>query len=135
MILISKDMLEGIEVRYYDGIDFNKLFKHPNDGSGGFIFCFVTNWVSEVKKFDRESKIDNLVDNKPIKDLDMDDLNNNYICIYQTNGDLDVVYKTVKENITKKIGRPWAPVECIEHYTGPELGKIATHKFYSKKES
>ena len=66
MILISKDILEGVEVKYYDGIDFNKLFKHPKDGSEGFIFCFVNNWVNEVKKFDRESKIDNLVDNKPL---------------------------------------------------------------------
>lgn len=133
MILISEDILDGVNVKYYDGIDINIAQEHPKDGSGGFIFCFVDKWVSEIKKHNRGSKIDNILSDKDIIEFDMDSLNNSYICIYQTNGNLEPVYNAIKENIHKKIGKPWLVGDCIRGFAGPELGKIPTHKFTDKK--
>ena len=106
MILISEDLLDGVNVKYYDGIDLKIAQEHPKDGSNGFIFCFVDKWVSEVKKHNRESKIDNILSDSEVIDFDMDSINNNYICIYQTDGNLKPVYEAIKGNIHKKIGKP-----------------------------
>jgi len=133
MILISEDILDGVNVKYYDGIDLKLAQNHPKDGSNGFIFCFVDNWVNEVKKYNRESKIDNILSDEEVIDFDMDNLNNSYICIYQTDGNLEQVYNAIKGNIHKKIGKPWLVMDCIKSYAGPELGKIPTHKFTDKK--
>ena len=107
MILISEIEVEGTKVKFYDGIDLDIAMKHPTDGSNGFIYCFVDSWVSEVKKHQRSSKIDSILDEFEYKEFGSEDINNNYICIYQTNGDLEVVYNTIKENIQQKLGKPW----------------------------
>ena len=62
MILISEELIQNTNVQYYKGIDFNVAQEHPKDGSGGFLFFFVDKWVDEVKKYTRESKIDNIID-------------------------------------------------------------------------
>jgi hypothetical protein len=133
MILISEDTLEGVNIKYYNGIDLKIALEHPKDGSGGFIFCFVDKWVSEVRKYNRESKIDDVLGDGEFKEFDSDELNNNYICIYQTDGNLEPVYNAIKGNIHKKIGKPWLLGDCIRSFAGPELGKIPTHKFGVKK--
>ena len=130
MILISEEKIDDINVKYYDGIDLKMAQEHPKDGSGGFIFYFVENWVSEVKKYDRESKIDNILSDKEVIDFDIDIVNNNYICIYQTDGDLEIVYKAIKENIHKKIGKPWLVGNHNRNLVDSGLGKTPTHKFY-----
>lgn len=33
MILISKENIDGCDVKYYDGIDFDMINTHPRDGS------------------------------------------------------------------------------------------------------
>lgn len=107
MILISKEIIDGEEVRYYDGIDFDIINNHPSDGSDGFIFCFVDNWVSEIKKHNRDKKIDVIIEDKEEDFFDMNDINNNYVCIYQTNGLTHQVYETIKKNINTRLGKPW----------------------------
>lgn len=104
MILISEEKIQDNNVKYYKGIDFNIAQKHPKDGSGGFLFFFVDKWVDEVKKYNRESKIDNIINNKPINDIDK--LDNNYICIYQTNGNFDIIYESIKNNINNLVNKP-----------------------------
>jgi len=113
MILISKEIIDGDEIKYYDGIDFDIVKKHPHDGSNGFIFCFVDNWVSEIKKYNRSNKIDTIIDNKNENIFDMEEINNNYVCIYQTNGLTQQVYETIKENINTRLGKPWLVVPGI----------------------
>jgi hypothetical protein len=114
MILISKEIVDGDEVRYYEGIDFDIVKKHPTDGSEGFIFCFVDSWVGEVKNYNRTNKIDTIVENKELKDnFNIDDINNNYVCIYQTNGNTKETYKTIRENINTRLGKPWLIVPGI----------------------
>ena len=61
MILIDSMEYEGTIVKFYNGVDFDKLIKHPKDGSKGFIFCFIENWVKEVKGYNRNLKIESIV--------------------------------------------------------------------------
>ena len=127
MILISEELIQNTNVQYYKGIDSNVAQEHPKDGSGGFLFFFVDKWVDEVKKYTRESKIDNIIDSKPIKDFDMEQLNNDYICIYQTDGNFEVIYESIKNNMNNIIHRPWSAIG------NTEIGKIPTNKVVSKK--
>ena len=127
MILISEELIQNTNVQYYKGIDFNVAQENPKDGSGGFLFFFVDKWVDEVKKYTRESKIDNIIDSKPIKDFDMEQLNNDYICIYQTDGNFEVIYESIKNNMNNIIHRPWSAIG------NTEIGKIPTNKVVSKK--
>lgn len=126
MILISEEKIQDNNVKYYKGIDFNIAQKHPKDGSGGFLFFFVEKWSDEVKKYNRESKIDNIIDSKPIDNFDIDQLDNNYICIYQTDGNFDVIYESIKNNINNLVHRPWSTIGNIDT-------KIPTNKALSKK--
>lgn len=113
MILISKEIIDGDEIKYYDGIDFDIVKEHPHDGSNGFIFCFVDNLVSEIKKYNRSNKIDTIIDDKDEKVFDTEEINNNYVCVYQTNGLTQQVYETIKENINTRLGKPWLVVPGI----------------------
>lgn len=113
MILISKEIIDNVEVRYYDGIDMDIIRSHPNDGSGGFIFCFIDNWVNEIKKYNRSNKIDTIIDGKEPRDFSSEKIDNNYVCIYQTNGQTREIYKTIKDNINSRIGKPWLSVPGI----------------------
>ena len=107
MTLISKENIDGSEVRYYDGIDFDIIKSHPKDGSGGFIICFVDSWVSEVKKYNRGNKIDTIINNKETNEFDIEEINNNWVCIYQANGMTEQVYETIKKNLHRKVSKPW----------------------------
>jgi len=99
MILISDEFIDEVYIRYYNGIDFNEIMNHPNDGSGGFIICFIDNWSSEVKRYIRNCNIDNII-NKTDIDCNVE-LNNNYISIYQTSG-IDI-YESIREKIKNNI--------------------------------
>jgi len=113
MILIDSMNYENTEVRFYSGIDFNKLIEHPKDGSNGFIFCFINNWVKEVTSYNRELKISSIVNDENFNEFDWKLIDNNYINIYQTDGiGIDVVYETVRNKLIKNQfpDMPWIPI-------------------------
>ena len=47
MTLIEKIKVDEIDVSFYNGIDIDFVINHPKDGSSGFIFCFIDNWVKD----------------------------------------------------------------------------------------
>ena len=97
MILIDSMEYENTIVKFYNGVDFDKLIKHPKDGKEGFIFCFIENWVKEVKSYNRELKLESIVNNSEFNEFKWDLLENNYISVYQTSGiGIDVVYETIR---------------------------------------
>lgn len=110
MILISKENIDGSEVRYYDGIDFDIIKSHPKDGSDGFIICFVDSWESEVKKYNRSNKLDMIIVNKEINIFNIEQIDNDFICIYQTSGMTEQVYETIKKRLHIKVSKPWMNV-------------------------
>jgi hypothetical protein len=116
MILIDSMEYEHTKVKFYNGVDFDKLIKHSKDGSEGFIFCFIENWVKEVKSYNRELKLESLVENVEFNEFKWDTLENNYISIYQTEGvGIDVVYETIRSKLEKSQfpDQPWTPIAGI----------------------
>jgi hypothetical protein len=110
MILIDKIIIDNIKVEFYEGMDVDKLLNHPKDGSNGFIYCFIDNWISEIKRYNRQRKISSVIDGVLYEEFEWDNINNNYICIYQTEG---MLIKDVYETIRKKVevnqfpNQPW----------------------------
>jgi hypothetical protein len=104
MKLIEKKEIGGVNYQFFDGIDFDMIDKHPKNGSSGFLYFFINSWVEEVKRFERESTINSVLDGKKIKKINTKQMENDYICIYQTSGiGLDVLYKHVMRNINMKL--------------------------------
>jgi hypothetical protein len=117
MILIDEIIVDNVDVKFYEGMDVDKLLNHPKDGSNGFIYCFIDNWVNEIKTYNRQRKISSVIDDIKYKEFEWDsEINNNYICIYQTEG---MLIKDVYETIRKKLdanqfpNQPWVPVSGI----------------------
>ena len=102
MILIEIIDYKGTSIKFYNGIDFDVLKKHAKDGSNGFIFCFMDSWKKEVNKHNRENKINSLIEGSNYEDFKWEDINNNYISIYQTDGiGLELLYQTVRDKVLR----------------------------------
>lgn len=102
MTLIDEIFIDNVKIKFYDGIDFNLATNHPKDGSEGFIYFFIDSWSSEVISRRRNDKIDSILNGEPL--LSNEELNNNYIVIYQTGGDFRV-YETIRTKLDNRF--PW----------------------------
>ena len=117
MTLIEKLYLDGVDFYFYNGIDFDIIINHPKDGSGGFIFCFVENFFKEVKKWERESKIDSILSEKLVQKFNSQDIENNYTAIYQLEGtEPGTLFEVIKDKVLKKNfpEHPWIPIAGIK---------------------
>ncbi len=101
MVLVDEhiDKDSGVTMKFYFGLDFQKVLSHPKDGSGGMIFCFVDNYTDSKKSYERERKINNILNDIEFEDFEIDQINNSYVCIYQTSGYQNEVYKSIKEKM------------------------------------
>lgn len=88
--MILFDEFDGI--KFYDGIDYEFVL---NYNKKELIVIFIENWKKEELRFTRDAKIKSLLENKEYKKLD--DINNMYIVIYQTNGYLEIMAESVKK--------------------------------------
>lgn len=114
--LISKQNINQINISYYEGIDFNLINKHPKDGSNGMVIFFIDNWQKEVKKWQRENIINEVIDDK-IVNIDINNIDNNYVAIYQSeNIGIELLYETIKSKIERGNfpNQPWIPIHGIE---------------------
>jgi hypothetical protein len=114
MTLIDNIESGGYSIRFYNGIDFDEIKKHPEDGSGGMLICYIKNWVDEVKSYNRSNKIKSILSDDEYNDLDWnDEINNNHVSIYQTDGiGLEELHKVIKGKILKSQipNQPWIPI-------------------------
>lgn len=100
MNLISKEIINGTVVEFYSGIDFEMAKNHPSDGSKGMIFFFIDDYISEVKSHNRQSKIDSVLNNTNHKEISLsENINNSYIFIYQTSGNTNPIYNTIRNKL------------------------------------
>jgi hypothetical protein len=116
MILIDGIIVDNVNIKFYKGMDIDLLLNHNRDGSNGFIFCFIDSWISEVKSYNRQRKLVSLVDDIDYEEFEWEMINNNYICIYQTEGvGIDIVYKTIRGKLEKNElpDQPWTPISGI----------------------
>ena len=117
MNLIESIIVDGSVFSFYNGIDFDIVMNHPDDGSNGFIFCFIENWVDEVKIWERQSKLDSVLNNKLIEEFNSKKIENNYLAIYQLQGtEPGVLFEIIKEKVIKKnfTEHPWIPISGME---------------------
>jgi len=101
MILASEHIDERTKVpmKFYFGIDFDRVLSHPVDGSDGLMFCFFGNFEEECKKYKRESILNNILHDNDINSIE--DINNNYIVLYQTGEFQKQVYESIRDKMIK----------------------------------
>jgi len=110
MILIDEITVDNVNVKFYEGMDFDLLLNHAKDGSNGFIFCFINNWVTEVKSYNRQRKLSSVVDDIEYEEFELEKIDNNFITVYQTEGmGIPDVYQTIRKKVERKQfdSRPW----------------------------
>jgi hypothetical protein len=115
MILIDTLIVDGNKFDFYDGIDFTILKNHPKDGSNGFIFCFVENFLNELQSHKRQNKINSVLDTDSAE-FETKDIENNYIAIYQLEGtEPGLLYEIIKNKVINKNfpEHPWIPISGI----------------------
>jgi hypothetical protein len=113
MILIDEIIVDNVNVKFYEGMDCDLLLNHAKDGSDGFIFCFIENWVNEVKSYNRQRKLSSVVDNVDYEEFEWEEINNNFISVYQTEGmGIIEVYQTIKQKVIRKQfeHKKWMPI-------------------------
>jgi hypothetical protein len=110
MILIDEITVDNVNVKFYEGMDFDLLLNHAKDGSNGFIFCFIKNWLTEVKSYNRQRKLSSVVDDIDYEEFEWEKIDNNFISVYQTEGmGTHDVYQTIRKKVERKQfdSRPW----------------------------
>ena len=105
MNLIEETVIQNTKIKFYEGFDLSVILNHPKDGSDGMIYCFFNNWGNEIKINQRNKKIEFLLEGKSIENLNMEDINNNYVILYQIGGLNIEIYRTIKQRLEL-----WTPV-------------------------
>ena len=118
MILIDEIVNNDINYRFYNGMDFDILIDHSKNGSDGFIICFIENWVSEMKAYNRNKKIFSILDSIELKKFEWNEINNNYVIIYQIDCDIDIniFYKIIKDKVLRNqpMDLPYLSIDGID---------------------
>lgn len=117
MILIEEIIVDNSIIKFYNGIDFDVLIKHNKKGSDGFIYCFIDNWVSEVKSYNRQLKLESIISNVKFSKFEWNKINNNYISVYQTDGvGIESLYKSIRERVInlRSVNNSWLPISGID---------------------
>jgi hypothetical protein len=108
LTLIENIEINGTNVFFYDGIDFGMILEHKEED--GFLIFFVDSYINSVKAWERQSRIDSVLEDKDLEDFDSEKYQNNNIAIYQTSGNLIPVYETIKKKLMEPI-KHWNPWE------------------------
>lgn len=99
MTLIDELKIEFRTIRFYDGIDFDMIHNHKGND---FLIFFIKSWKDEIKKWERDSKLNKLLYDKDYIDFDVHNMENNYVCIYQVGDNLPGVLEVVKKRLINK---------------------------------
>lgn len=59
MILVSEHIDEStkIPMKFYFGIDFDRVLSHPSDGSDGLMFCFLKTLRKNVRNIKENQRL------------------------------------------------------------------------------
>lgn len=104
MTLLEKSVTNGgYPIRYYSGIDIEKILNHPKDGSQGIIIAFFDSIETEKIKMRRRELINKILDNYDDKTFDMLIENENpYVILYETQGYQDIIFRSVKQKVENR---------------------------------
>ena len=114
MILISEKNINNIKFKFYMGLDIDLILNHPDDGSAGFLVFFIESHEMEFNSYNRNLKINSILNSEQYKEFTIDDISKNCISIYQIDGiGFEEVYKLVLDKIERTYNEPWIPVAGI----------------------
>ena len=121
MRLIDEIIIKNINIKFFDGVDFDLVIKHPKDGSDGFLIFFIESWENEVKIYNRNSRLESVLNNTKPENFTHQNIDNVYISIYQTSGStinrtIESIYNIIRDKIEKDNllpNQPWVPVAGI----------------------
>lgn len=99
LTLIENIEINGTKVFFYDGIDFDMIRDHKEED--GFLIFFVDSYISSAKAWERQSRLDSVLEDKDPEDFDSEKYQNNSVAIYQTSGNLIPVYEAIKKKILR----------------------------------
>jgi hypothetical protein len=108
LTLIENIEINGTNVFFYDGIDFDMILNRKEENE--YLIFFVDSYVSSVKGWKRQSRLDSILEDKEIEDFDSEKYQNNHVAIYQTSGNLMSVYETIRKKLMEPT-RHWNPWE------------------------
>lgn len=117
MTLIDEIVVMDIPVKFYEGINFDEAIKHSKDGLNGYIIFFINKWEDEVHLYNRDNKIDSIINNSEFREFKSEDIENTYVSIYQVDGvGIEEMYKTIRKKIENKNfpNQPWEPVSGFD---------------------
>ena len=106
MTLIEKIEIDGTKIMFYDGIDFDMAIGHSDDSE--FLIFFVESYVAAAKAWTRTRRLDSVLEGKEIDYEDAPEIENHRVAIYQTSGNTEAVYETVRKKLLSE-PQPWSP--------------------------
>ena len=106
MTLIEKIEIEGTKIMFYDGIDFDLAIGHSDDSE--FLIFFVDSYVAAAKAWMRTRRLDSLLEGKECRFEEAPEIENSRVSIYQTSGNTEAVYQTVRKKLLSE-PQPWSP--------------------------
>lgn len=87
MTFLNEIELPNYVVKFWKGIDHDKISRHSKDGKDGFMIIFIDDVEIERKKFQRDRKISEIFGENDIDfEKIIDSIDNNYISLYQSKG-------------------------------------------------
>lgn len=101
MRMIEQKIVRGKQFRFYDGIDFDLVLEHPEDGSEGYMIVFVESFIEEMKLYNRDRKLKSVLNSSESSLFNTKMLVNDFVSIYQTDGiGLDAMVQIVKDKLS-----------------------------------
>jgi hypothetical protein len=97
LTLIEKINISGTDTYFYDGIDFEMIRNHKEEN--GFLIFFVDSYINSIKVWERENRLNSILEGTDFEDFESEKYQNNHIAIYQTSGNLIPVYEAIKKKI------------------------------------
>jgi hypothetical protein len=118
MTLVEEYKSDSIIMRFYFGLDFDKTMTHNKNGDDGLMVCFVKDFEESKILYERDMRIDSIINNSISYNLD--EIDNPYVTIYQTGEHQEAVFQVIREKLINIHTSPqWG---ISEKYIGNQEG-------------
>jgi hypothetical protein len=103
MIFLDEFKVNQHIIKFWSGFNLQTILKHPKDGSSGFLVVLVKSIDEERVKYQRDSKINQIINLQKGREFDdlLESINNNWVMIYQSRGEDVQLVNILKEKFSK----------------------------------
>ena len=115
MIFLDEINVSGEVIKFWKGFDLEVILNHPKDGKMGLMIVLIDSVQAIRKEIQRDMLLNSILDNSKLEDFDniLENLDNNYLALYQSSGQDDLLLKTLKDKFTKT--QEWKPISGIHN--------------------